>query len=162
MLYSQTKTRFVLTNKNMEGLILTDEMNTMSKAEIISAAQSFVSHIAESGDVNPLEMYIKIKRFDLLVSSVVENLKSLAKKEAEKYGKSFSLLGANCTITNGRTLLDYDSDGVYSSLSKKLNDRKKFLELAYKSSDVIFDSEGVEVPKVKIKSDTKDSLTINL
>jgi hypothetical protein len=55
--------------------------------------------------------------------------------------------------------LQFNEDAVCAELSEKLKQRQELVKLATNSKDMIFDSEGVEVPKVSIKFD-KSSLTV--
>ena len=64
--------------------------------------------------------------------------------------------GVEYTLSNTGDRLNYEDDEVYKELSEKLKDRQELLKLAYKSKDVIFDSEGCEVPKVGVKKPSKE------
>jgi hypothetical protein len=48
---------------------------------------------------------------------------------------------------------------MWSQLKHKLQQREELLKLALKSDETIYDSEGVEVPKVSVKY-ASDSLTV--
>jgi hypothetical protein len=48
---------------------------------------------------------------------------------------------------------------MWQQLKHKLQQREDLLKIALKSDDPIYDSEGVEVPKVSVKY-ASDSLTI--
>ncbi|MGL4338311.1 MAG: hypothetical protein ACRCST_15615, partial [Turicibacter sp.] len=68
--------------------------------------------------------------------------------------------GVKFTPKNGSKKLNYAEDQVYAQIQKKLKDREDLLKTAHNSSDIIFDSDGCEVPKVTA-SFSKSSITIS-
>ena len=67
--------------------------------------------------------------------------------------------GVLFTPKNGAESLNYDEDDIYVLLENKLKQRQELLKMASKSDDIIFDSEGCEVPKVS-KKFNKSSIVI--
>jgi hypothetical protein len=62
------------------------------------------------------------------------------------------------TRKDGAKKLNYNEDLVYSNLQANLKAREELLKVAQKQT-MLFDNEGVEVPKVSI-SYNKDSLMV--
>jgi len=53
-------------------------------------------------------------------------------------------------------------DLIYAELKEKLDNRKKMLDLVYKTGQEIYDDDGVKIPKVKTKTHKKSSLTVRI
>ena len=67
--------------------------------------------------------------------------------------------GIEITPVSGRTMIQYQEDEVWQELKNKLQQREELLKVALKSDETIYDSDGVEVPKVNVKY-ASDSLQI--
>ena len=87
-------------------------------------------------------------------------------KEAEKEGKTIwdmhKLEHPDMSYTSGGALYDWDQDPVYASIKLMLEDRLVLLMAAVKRKDKIYDADGVEVTKCKIKGYRKDSINVKL
>jgi hypothetical protein len=70
--------------------------------------------------------------------------------------------GVNVSVSQGATILDYNQDIIYDDLAAKLKERKALLDLAYRQTDPIYDNDGIQVPKVKVKNYHKDSFNVRL
>jgi hypothetical protein len=145
----------------MERLILTSEFDSLSKGDIKALAIKFVNNIMEGGEVNPLEMYIKMKRLEMMVADVLAQLKSPAIGEASKHGKAFNLLSAKCQLSNGRITYNYDEDNVFCDLKTRLKERELILKKSASMKEIVIDEDGVIVPKVSINYG-EDQLSITL
>jgi len=66
------------------------------------------------------------------------------------------------TYTNGGAIYDWDSDPVYSSIKLMLEQRMELLKTAVKLKDPVYDSDGIEVQKCKVKGYRKDSINVKL
>jgi len=72
------------------------------------------------------------------------------------------IYGAHLSLSSTGHKLGYQMDQKYIDLEKKLKDRKALLDLAFKSDDAIFDSEGVQVEKIKVKTQSKETLSVKI
>lgn len=70
-----------------------------------------------------------------------------------------SVNGVEFSAKNGAKRLNYTDDVIYNELAEKLKAREELLKLAHNSKDVIFDSEGCEVPNVSATF-SKSSITV--
>lgn len=70
-----------------------------------------------------------------------------------------SINGVDFSHKNGAKRLNYSEDVIYNELAEKLKAREELLKLSHNSKDVIFDSEGCEVPKVTARFD-KSIITV--
>lgn len=114
----------------------------------------------KEGLFDPLRVYASINGIKKSIEDVKPELEKHAMEEADKFGKSFSKAGVEFSIRNGSQTLDYEADEVYKERKESLKAREEMLKMAFKSKETFFDGEGVEVPKVPVKSFTKDSLVV--
>ena len=121
----------------------------LSKKEIEIVATEKAKNLINEGELNEFQALASVTRLETFCSAFKKELRNtmpeIPEKEYKAYGVSFSTM-------NTGDRLDYESDEVYKELNDKLKARQELLKLAYKSKDSIFDSEGVEVPKVGIKT----------
>ena len=130
-----------------------DVIQYKSKKEIQASARRYVTEVLNAGTLNPLDAYITAKKYLEYITEALKALKSEAEEELAKHGKSeHELEGVNVSMRNTGDRLDYEQDEVYKQLSDDLKSRKEVLDLAYKIDSQMFDNEGVEIPKVQIKT----------
>lgn len=117
---------------------------TKKKAE--QTGLNLVSKVFEEGNDSPLEVYSNIVRLKAVIDSADKAFRErLNLSNADRFN------GVTFTPKNGAESLNYSEDAVYAELEAKLKQRAELLKVASKSSDVIFDSEGCEVPRVSKK-----------
>lgn len=113
----------------------------------------------ESGVINPLDAFASFNKLEKLFKEAKVKIDELARDEAEKYtSKTFTFGNVEFTRKDGAKKLNYSEDLVYSDLQAKLKAREELLKVAQKQT-MLFDNEGIEVPKVSI-SYNKDSLMV--
>ena len=140
---------------------LTTFREPLRKNQIMDLALEDVNKALETAKSNPVENQIFFKRLKVYVDSFINGNETHAIDEFNKI-KRDTFDGVNVSFTQGGAILDYDQDMIYSDLAAKLKERKMLLDLAFKMTDDIFDNEGVQVPKVKVKNYRKDSLNVRL
>jgi len=143
-------------------MIQEDEHNqlhvpVMTKKEVQKKAEEDVKRIMAEGSTKIAEAMIDTTR---LAEYLVNVAKHLKKHVGEKYDK-YEVKGSKFSFRGTGDRLDYDQDEVYASIKESLKQREELLKLAFKSKDMLFDSEGVEVPKVGVKTPSKQTLVIN-
>ena len=126
---------------------------TFTKKEAQTTGANLANEIAENGNVSKHEALANLLRLNEVISSAIEVLKSKVSDEKT------IVLGVEFTPNNGRAMMQYKDDAVWCELSEKLKERESLLKLATNSKDEIYDSEGVQVPKVSVNY-SKSSLTI--
>lgn len=142
-----------------DTLIITD-FSALTKADIQTAGKIAARVELEAGNHNPLQRFILAKRTSEFLESYMAELKSSALNEAEKHGKGASVYNSKIDIHSTGARYDYEADPVYVELQEKVKLRKDLLDLANKSKEPIFDGEGIEVPKVPLKSAGSTTLAI--
>ena len=124
-----------------------------SKKEIEVSSKQFAKNLIESGEVDKLEMFAQAERITQAITSVRDEIKATLPREKQ------TAYGIEINPTNGRQMIQYNEDLVWSELKEKLQQREELLKVALKTNEPFYDSEGCEVPKVSVKY-SADSLTI--
>ena len=131
---------------------------TFTKKEAKSQGVKTAKDIIERAEKDPFEVLSNVVRLKEFINAFETEFK---KADAfEQIDKNYNKNGVEFSTRNSGDRLDYEKDVVYKDLKKQLDDRTALLKLAYKSKDVIYDSDGADVPKVPIKTHGKNSLVI--
>ena len=124
-----------------------------------SSIQTLISGV-ENGEITGLDVFATFKKLEKIFDEAKRKVEEHAMLEARRQPKTFVISGVEFTSKEGYAILDYEKDDLYKKYKKQLSDRKSLLDSVYKSGSVLFDSEGVEVPNVGVKSYSKDSLSV--
>jgi len=130
---------------------------SMPKKEIVSKAKEDVNRMVDSGEVDIAEAVVDATRLSEYLKVFVSELRNHVDDKYDKY----ECKGVKLSFKGTGDRLDYEQDEKYAEIKAQLKEREELLKLAYKSKDMIFDSEGVEVIKVGVKSASKQTLNIN-
>ena len=130
---------------------------SMPKKEIVSKAKEDVNRMVDSGEVDIAEAVVDATRLSEYLKVFVSELRNHVDDKYDKY----ECKGVKLSFKGTGDRLDYEQDEKYADIKSQLKEREELLKLAYKSKDMIFDSEGVEVIKVGVKSASKQTLNIN-
>jgi len=118
-----------------------------------------------NGTIEPKAAYIQAKVVKDIADGIMEQAKHLI-KDTDTSLLPDNLKGIELSIRNGREILDYEKDSIYSDLIAKLKEREGLLKSAYqhnqKVQGVITDESGEVIPVVPVKSFSKNSLIIDL
>lgn len=129
----------------------------MTKKEIIAQAEQNAKQLLDAGEINEFDALASAERLKHFTDTFVKELRASIDQLPEKTYKRGNV---EFSMRNSGDRLDYASDEMYASLQAQLKQREELLKLAYKSDQPIYDHEGVEVPKVGIKTHGKEVLTI--
>jgi len=145
-------------SKNLLMLMQEQEIQTNNflptKKEIETNAKQFAKGLIDSGEIDKYEAFTQVVRLSNALEIVKDEIKSHLPRE-----KHISF-GIEITPVSGKTMIQFQDDEMWQQLKHKLSQREELLKLALKSDEPIYDSEGVEVPKVSVKY-AKDSLNIS-
>lgn len=129
----------------------------------VKSADNVITTILEGVENGNLDAEVGYAIFDC-IEKALKKAKDSIKKEAIDRVADLSIKsnsGFSFEFKNGSKKLQYKEDIVFSQLTEKLTDRSELLKVAQKSKEMIFDSGGVEVPKVSVKCDA-DSISIKI
>ena len=115
---------------------------------------NLINKLFEEGNQTPVQFYSNIARLKAVIDSA-----DRAFRDRLNLTQPDSYNGVLFTPKNGAESLNYYEDDIYVLLENKLKQRQELLKMASKSDDIIFDSEGCEVPKVS-KKFNKSSIVI--
>lgn len=127
-----------------------------TKKDCQNKGTELAKSIVERGEVQPYQALSNVVR----LNELLKNLEAELRKNVDVEGKELQWNGVTFTERNTGDRLDYSNDEVYAKLQSKLKQREELLKIAYKSDETIYDSEGIEVSKVPIK--THGKLTLNV
>ena len=125
-----------------------------TKKELKKSSEDFAKNLIESGEHNTQEIYAQALRLKEALTSI----ESILKKELGQ--ENFEAFGLTGTYRSGGDTINFTEDDIVKHLEKQLKDRKELLKVALKSDEAIYDSDGVEVPKVGT-TPKKSSLAIS-
>ena len=110
------------------------------------------------GYQDALEMDIRLKFIEETVKKAREKMNPFVLKKTIE--KGCELFGAKVAFKTGYAVLDYEQDKEYLRLKTLLEERKEALNMSSKTTyEYINPDTGEVIPKVPIKSYTKDSIS---
>lgn len=144
-------------NSNLFLMMQEQEIQTNNflptKKEITLNAQKFAKDLIDSGNHNAQELFAQALRLKEVLSVIENELKNSLPNE------NFEAFGLKGTFRSGGNTTNYSEDYVIEELEVKIKERKALIDAALKSSEPIYDSNGVEVTKVS-QTPRKSSLSI--
>ena len=144
-------------SKNLFELMAQQSVATANflpnKKEIEFSSKEFAKKLIDSGELDKQEAFAQAERLSLAITNVRDELKKSLPREKQTF------YGIEIIPVSGRQMIQYNEDLVWSELKEKLQQREELLKVALKSDETIYDSEGIEVPKVSVKY-ASDSLQI--
>ena len=128
----------------------------LSKSNIEAISENLLLPLKDD-KVDVLELDIRLKFIEETVNKAREKINSeLLNKNIEK---GCELFGAKISKRNGYAILDYEQDSEYLRLKNLLEARKEVLTQAHNTIHNVVTEDGEIVPKVSVKSYTKDSVS---
>jgi adenylosuccinate synthase len=145
-------------SKDLFQLMRQQEIDTQNflpnKLEIQLSAKTFIKEVLDAGEIDKIELLAQAKRMGEALDVInAELLKVLPQENFEGYG----LKG---TFRSGGETINYKDCEVWSDINRELKEREELLKLALKSQNEIYDSAGVQVPKVST-TPRKSSMAIS-
>jgi hypothetical protein len=113
-----------------------------TKKELQKSSKEFAKQLLDSGDYNIEELYSQALRMKEAIEIIESELKSSLPIDG------FEAFGIKAIFRNGGDTINYKDDKTWSDIKKQLTDRESLLKHALKSNEIVYDGEGVEVPKI--------------
>ena len=136
-------------NKDLFLLMREKEVVTTNflptKKELKKSASDLVYNLLEAGETDVVTLYTQAVR----LKEATATLESELKKELPQEG--FEGFGVKGVFSGGGYTLDYSKDDVHAKLTEKLKQREELLKTADKSDEIIYDSDGADIPKLPRK-----------
>jgi len=154
------KTLLVL---SITAVLFLEITQTVQNEIIMNSSKNEIKEIAEqsieavkNGEASALETYIEARKQEEYYKKLAEAVKELAIEEREQYPeKSLILNETKIELSYSGDRLNYNEDNTFNQLDSALKQRQKELKEAYNSNNTHVDCDGVEVPKVGIKTHGK-------
>lgn len=147
-----------MSKTNLISIIRDQEVKTNNflptKKELVKSSQELVKSIVDSGEHNLKEVYAQSLRLKESLVEIEKGLKTAIGQE------NFEEFGLKATYRSGGDTVNFKEDDVISDLENKIAARKILIKAALSNEDTIFDSDGVEVPRVST-TPRKSSLSVS-
>lgn len=140
--------RLELTLNGMSEIV---HNNGVTKKSLQSHADSFISEMIESGELDNFDALGKVTKMQDFLDVIEKRLRSEAVSDLNGSKETFTSSGVSFTIREGSRLLQSSDDHIVQELEEKLKQRKALLKVSTDSKESFYDNEGVEVPKVGYK-----------
>jgi hypothetical protein len=135
----------------------------VAKESLVPTVEGFIKTLNEgvdNGELKALEVFAVYKKLEKIFDEAKKKVEETAMIEASREAKTFVIAGVEFTSKQGYAILDYEKDDLYVKYKQQLANRKTLLDNVFKSGDVLFDADGVEVPNVGVKTYSKDSISV--
>ena len=147
----------------MTQVVRFNDLEKLAKADLIKLGAQHAQNLLDEGFTDAVVATVQVKKALEYLKAFMGQLDYETRLALTRDPLGWEdIMGAHLSISSTGDRLGYQMDSNYCKLEKKLKDRKALLDLAYKSEDAIYDSEGVQVEKVKIKSHSKETLMVKI
>lgn len=122
-----------------------------AKSEVSIFASQIIGEV-ESGNINPIELKIRLKWIERLIDAIDKPIKDAVLREASKFGKRFEHNGFRIEETETGTSYDYSNDVIWNTLKEKIKEREAFLKTLKEPLSIVDEETGeitICVPPIK-------------
>ena len=130
--------------------------NELSKSNILTLADKLIVPF-ENGEKTAIEMDMQLKFIEETIKQARANIINYV--TSSNIEKGLTINGCKVLRKEGYAQLNYEDDPEYLRIKTLLAERKELLDSAFKSSFNIVTDEGEVIPRVSVKSYTKDSVS---
>lgn len=120
----------------------------LTKKEIEEKGYLSACNLMHEGEINEYQALASAERLKTYTDAFCKEIR----KKITLKDKNYKAFGVEFSLSNTGDRMDWAQDDVYASLTKQLKEREELLKMALKSSKPIYDSDGVEIPKVGVKT----------
>jgi len=146
----------------MNNLINIDESSQLSKIELQERGAKDSQDLLDAGYTSPLDMVAQGRKAIEYLTAFVRGFDSAAREQVANNGGESIVLGSIFTLGSTGERLDYDQDPIYAQLKKDLRDREFLLKTAKNAREDIYGGDASQVPRLPLKSASKEILKVRL
>ena len=146
----------------MSNLINIDESANLSKIELQERGKMDAMSLLDEGFVNALDITAQARKATEYLGAFIKATDSAARMEVAQYGGTRGALGVEFSMGSTGDRINYDLDPIYLELKNKLKAREVLLKVAKNAQENIFDGEGIEVPRLPLKTASREILKAKL
>jgi L-lysine 2,3-aminomutase len=129
-----------------------------SKKEVVQSAEQLADAMLDSGEVDSADALTRIVKLKDYLDTLEKKLRSDLESDMV-HGEKIVKENVSFQFSEGSKRLNSEQDPMYQALKQAIKEREELLKVAQHSTAPIYDSEGIEVPKVGY-SFTKSSIKI--
>lgn len=130
-----------------------------TRKEVIQSAEQFADELLDSGEFNSQEALTRLVKLSDYLTAFEKKLR--ADIESEMVGNDkLTISGVTMAFSEGSQRMNYKDDPIYAEMQEALKQREELLKVANKSKTPIYDSEGIEIPKITV-SFTKSFIKVS-
>ncbi|GAA5221296.1 hypothetical protein [Membranihabitans marinus] len=141
----------------------------LGKKDIQGLAEENARAIIESGKYDILKVYVELKRYEVYLKSLIQNLKESAFEKANETGQpSFGYNYARISLS-ARTKWDFSVDQKWTelenqiqTLTKERKDREKYLKESNQMDEFVDEETGEIREAFELPKEIKYGLTVRL
>ncbi len=146
----------------MSQVVRFNDVVKLNKKELIQLGASHAQEILNEGFEDATVLTVQAKKAREYIQAFLDGLEYKTREQLTQDPNGWEdIYGASLSLGSTGDRLAYLTDPKYSQLSIALKQRKEILDLAFRS-DEMFDSDGELVPKIKIKTHSKETLIVKL
>jgi len=143
-------------------LILNRDILELNKQELKIYGENKAKELIDSGWADPIRLTISAKKYLEVLTAFNKAIKEAATEELSKYNGKTKVGSTNIVLSSSGATLNYSQDPIWTELSTKLKERTELLKMAKKMQEPIYDNEGIEVPKVEVKTQGIETIKVTL
>ena len=140
--------------------LLKGEDSALSKAEIKDLAKLEAQNMLNNGWDKMPDLLVYSRKLIEYLTVFCGEIESNVRDEISKNSGTLEVSNAKLSIGSTGMRLNYSDDPIYEDIYKSLKNREELLKQKFKMDEQLFDKDGIEIPKVSIKSQSKETLMV--
>ena len=146
----------------MTKLITIDSVGFLGKQELHAKGGEAARTLMEEGFTDALNLVAMARKASEYMGAFIKELDSDARAEVNLNGGDKETLGAKFSIGSTGDRIDFEVDPIYKAMKAELKARELLLKTAKTMDNPIYDAGGIEVPRLPLKSASREVLKIRL
>jgi len=138
------------------------EIINMNRKRLEELGMHWAHDLIEQGEQDPIERLVLARKAIALLEGFVQGLDSEARSEIIKHQGKTTVGGSEVSISSTGTRLDYQQDIIYAVIKRQLDERKSALDHAFRFESNTYDDDGIKVPRVKVRTPSREILRVKL
>lgn len=139
-----------------------NEFATLNKKGLQEWGELTAKEMLDSGDHYPDVLFVQARKAKEYLESFIKAVDSETRAKVTQDGGESLVYGCTLSLGSSGDRFNFEEDFEYSRIKAMLKDREELLRVACKAKESIYDSDGGEVPRVGIKSHSKEMLKAKL
>ena len=142
-------------------LINTQKTKNLSKSELMSKGKFDARTTADDGFKDVLEMMAMARKGIEYLNAFVKEIESDVRGKLPD-SQTITVLGSEFSLGSTGDRIDYEVDPVYAAIKAQLSERAGLLKMAKNAKETIYDGDASEVPRLPLKSASREVLKIRV